>query len=33
MKETGIIMSGSHPVKILAGTKTMTRIDILLRLC
>ena len=25
MKETGIIMSGDHPVKILDGTKTMTR--------
>ena len=25
MKETGIIMSGDHPTKILAGTKTMTR--------
>lgn len=25
MKETGIIMSGDHPAKILAGTKTMTR--------
>ena len=25
MKETGIIMSGDHPAKVLAGTKTMTR--------
>ena len=25
MKETGIIMSGDHPLKILDGTKTMTR--------
>ena len=25
MKETGIIMSGDHPTKILDGTKTMTR--------
>ena len=25
MKETGIIMSGNHPAKILDGTKTMTR--------
>lgn len=25
MKETGVIMSGDHPVKVLKGTKTMTR--------
>ena len=25
MKETGIVMTGDHPAKILAGTKTMTR--------
>ncbi len=25
VKETGIIMSGDHPQKVLAGTKTMTR--------